>query len=89
MFCFCNRKKTKLIKYPQPMSAKDIRDTFKEQGEESKIWQALDSVIDNMLLDSVNDVSDPKNDAVKFAHSAGRVDAISNLKARLEGYRDG
>ena len=89
MFCFCKGKKATLVKYPNPMSAEDVQKVFAEQGEGSKIWQALDSVIDNMLLDAVNDVSDPKNDATKFAHSAGRVDAISNLKARLEEYRNG
>ena len=87
MFCFCKSKKAILVKYPYPMSATDIKKVFLEQGDESKIWQAFDTIIDNMLLDAVNDVSDPKNDATKFAHSAGRVDAISNLKARLEEYR--
>ena len=83
------KRKATLVKYPNPLSAQDIKKIFLEQGEGSKIWQALDTVIDNMLLDAVNDVSDPQNDATKFAHSAGRVDAISNLKARLEEYRNG
>jgi hypothetical protein len=51
------------------------------------LWQALDSVLDNMLLDAVNDVSDPKNDVTKFAHAAGRVDAISGIKSRIEEYK--
>lgn len=83
------KRKVHLVKYPYPLSGQDIKKIFLEQGDESKIWQALDSIIDNMLLDSVNDVSDPKNDATKFAYSAGRIDAISNLKARLEEYRNG
>jgi hypothetical protein len=87
MICFLKCKKATLVKYPYPMSTQDIKKIFLEQGVESKIWQAFDTIIDNMLLDAVNDVSDPKNDATKFAHSAGRIDAISNLKARLEEYR--
>ena len=63
-----------------PMSSEDVRRVFLEQGDDAKIWQALDTIIDNLLLDAVNDVSDPKNDATKYAHAGGRVDALSNLK---------
>ncbi len=87
MFCFCKNKKATLVKYPNPMSADDVTRIFKEVGQDSKLWQALDSVFDNMLLDAVNDVSDPKNDVTKFAHAAGRVDAISGIKSRLEEYK--
>ena len=66
---------------------KDVKKIFVEQGEGSKLWQALDSILDNMLLDAVNDVSDPKNDVTKYAHAAGRVDAISGLKSRIEEYK--
>jgi hypothetical protein len=86
MFC-CKKKKAMLVKYPNPMSPDDIRRIFSEQGEEDKMWQALDTIIDNLLLDAVNDVSDPKNDAIKFAHAGGRVDALSNLKNRLDEYK--
>ena len=71
------RPRATLVKYPSPMSGDDVTRIFKEVGADSKLWQALDSVLDNMLLDAVNDVSDPKNDVTKFAHAAGRVDAIS------------
>ena len=87
MFCFCKGKKATLVKYPNPMSAEDVKKVFLEQGKGSKLWQALDSVLDNMLLDAVNDVSDPKNDVTKYAHAAGRVDAISALKSRIEEYK--
>ena len=86
MFCFCKKKAT-LVKYPEPMSAEDVQKVFLEQGEGSKLWQALDSILDNMLLDAVNDVSDPKNDVTKYAHAAGRVDAISGLKSKIEEYK--
>ncbi len=69
------------------MSGDDVKRIFGEVGEDSKLWQALDSILDNMLLDAVNDVSDPKNDVTKFAHAAGRVDAISGLKSRLEEHK--
>jgi len=87
MFCFCKGKKATLVKYPNPMSSEDVKKVFLEQGEGSKLWQALDSILDNMLLDAVNDVSDPKNDVTKYAHAAGRVDAISALKSRIEEYK--
>lgn len=69
------------------MSADRVEKVFAEQGRDSMLWQALDSVLDNMLLDAVNDVSDPKNDVTKFAHAAGRVDAISGIKSRIEEYK--
>lgn len=81
------RKRAIIVKYPSPMSGDDVKKIFAEQGEGSKLWQALDSILDNMLLDAVNDVSDPKNDVSKYAHAAGRVDAISGLKARIEEYK--
>jgi hypothetical protein len=81
------RKRATIVKYPSPMSGDDVKRIFAEQGEGSKLWQALDSILDNMLLDAVNDVSDPKNDVSKYAHAAGRVDAISGLKARIEEYK--
>ena len=86
MFSFL-RKKAVLVKYPDPMKAEDVQRVFKDQGENDKIWQALDSILDNHLLDAVNDVSDPKNDVTKFAHAAGRVDAISAIKSRIEEYK--
>lgn len=82
------KKKAVLVKYPNPMSGDDLKKVFSEY-KDMRIWQALDSVIDSLLLDAVNEVSDPKNDATKYAHAGGRVDAISNLKARLEEYRNG
>lgn len=81
------RKRATIVKYPSPMSGDDVKRIFTEQGEGSKLWQALDSIFDNMLLDAVNDVSDPKNNVSKYAHAAGRVDAISALKARIEEYK--
>jgi hypothetical protein len=80
-------KRATLVKYPSPMNADDVSRVFNEVGQDSKLWQALDSILDNMLLDAVNDVSDPKNDVTKFAHAAGRVDAISGIKSRLEEYK--
>ena len=81
------KKRATLVKYPSPMNADDVSRVFNEVGQDSKLWQALDSSLDNMLLDAVNDVSDPKNDVTKFAHAAGRVDAISGIKSRLEEYK--
>lgn len=81
------KKRATLVKYPSPMNADDVSRVFNEVGQDSKLWQALDSILDNMLLDAVNDVSDPKNDVTKFAHAAGRVDAISGIKSRLEEYK--
>jgi hypothetical protein len=81
------RKRATLVKYPEPMSGDDVKRVFSDIGEGAKLWQALDSILDNMLLDAVNDVSDPKNDVTKFSHAAGRVDAISGLKSRIEEYR--
>jgi hypothetical protein len=87
MFCFCKKKRATIVKYPQAMNAEEVAKVFVEQGRDSKLWQALDTILDNMLLDAVNDVSDPENDVTKFAHAAGRVDAISGIKSRIEEYK--
>ena len=78
------KKRAVLVKYPDPMKVSDVQRIFREQGENDKIWQALDTILDNYLLDAVHDVSDPSNNSSKFAHAAGRVDAISAVKARIE-----
>lgn len=70
------------------MGSDEVVKVFKSQGAESKIWQALDSVIDNHLLDAVNDVSDPKNDSHSLSHASGRVDAISTFKSKIEEFKE-
>jgi hypothetical protein len=81
------RKKVKLVKYPQPMSVEDVQKIFREQGQDDRIWQAIDTVIDNHLLDAVNDVSDPGQSIEQRAHASGRIDSIAQLKSRLEEYK--
>ena len=80
-------KKTRLVKYPEPMSVERVQQIFREQGKDSNIWQALDTVIDQQLLDAVNEVSDAKLDHCGRAHAAGRIDAISTLKGRIEEFK--
>lgn len=81
------RKTATLVKYPEPMKPEEISKVFQAQGADSKIWQAIDAVIDNHLLDAVNDVSDPKQDAHSLSHASGRVDAISTFKSKMEEFR--
>lgn len=75
------------MKYPEPMTAEQVTNAFNEVGHDSKLWQALDSVIDNHLLDAVNEVANPELDSNQTSHAAGRIDAISQLKSRIEEYR--
>lgn len=77
----------RLVKYPTPMDSNEIGKVFQAQGQNAKIWQALDAILDNHLLDAVNDVSDPKNDSQSLSHAAGRVDAISTFKNKMEEFR--
>jgi hypothetical protein len=86
MFGLFKRRAT-LVKYPEPMSAEDISRIFSEYGDNSKIWQAIDTVIDSHLLSAVNDSSDPKLDSHGRSHACGRVDAVSTLKSKMEEYR--
>ena len=81
------KRTVKIVKYPDPMSEKEVQNTFREQGADNKFWQALDTVIDSNLLDAVNDVSDPDLSPSKAAHAAGRIDAIGQLKAKIEQYK--
>jgi len=81
------RKKSKLVKYPKPMSADEVAQAFGDVGDGSKFWQALDTVIDSALLDSVNDVADPASDPQKMSHAAGRIDALATLKTKIEEFK--
>jgi len=81
------KRKVKLVKYPEPMSMPEVGNVFRDQGEGSKIWQALDTIIDNHLLDAVNEVSDSKLSTQQLSHASGRIDAISSLKARMEEFK--
>ena len=81
------RKKSKLVKYPKQMTAKQIAQAFGDVGDGSKFWQALDTVIDSALLDSVNEVADPVNDPQKMSHAAGRIDALATLKTQIEEFK--
>ena len=81
------KRRATLVKYPEPMSGDDVARIFSEYDENSKIWQAIDTVIDSHLLSAVNDVSDPKLDSDGRSHASGRVDAISTLKSKIEEYR--
>lgn len=76
-----------MVKYPVPMSTEDVQRIFRDQGADDKIWQAIDTIIDNHLLDAVNDVSDPNQKPESVAHAAGRIDAIAQLKSKLEAYK--
>ena len=80
-------KKSKLVKYPKPMSADEVAQAFRDVGDGSKFWQALDTVIDSALLDSVNDVADPASNPQKMSHSAGRIDALATLKTQIEEFK--
>ena len=81
---FKKKVKAHLVKYPNPMTYEDMAKVLSEYGEGDKIWQALDTLMDNLLLDAVNEVSDHNNDAIKFAHAGGRIEALSTMKAKLE-----
>jgi hypothetical protein len=80
-------KAVRLVKYPDPMSSEDVQRIFQEQGNDDRIWQAIDTVIDNHLLDAVNDVSDPKQTVDQRAHASGRIDSLAHLKLKLEQYK--
>lgn len=69
------------------MTQDEISVSFQEQGEGSKIWQALDSIIDNNLLSAVSEISDPKINAEMRSHSAGRIDSLTTLKSQIEDYK--
>lgn len=78
------KKRAILKKYPDPMTAEEAMKVLAEQGQGSRIWQALDLIIDNELLDAVNAVADPKLQPHAMSHASGRIDAISTLKAKIE-----
>lgn len=78
------RPRAKLQQYPNPLTMDEICNIFQDQGEANKIWQALDTIINGVLLDAINEVADPKNTQIQLSHASGRVDALSQLKFKLE-----
>lgn len=81
------KRRAALVKYPEPLSGDEITNIFGDQGEDNKIWQALDTILDAALLDSVNDVADPKNSPEITSHAAGKIDALALLKSQIEEYK--
>lgn len=78
------KKQVKLVSYPTKMSEDESKKILAEQGEDSRIWQALDTIIDLQLLDAVNEVSDPKLHQNQLFHASGRIEAISTLKLKIQ-----
>ena len=81
---FLKRRTAKLIKYPEQFTYEECQKVFAEQGEKSRLWQALDTIIDLELLDAINEISNPKLKTNELSHASGRVEAISTLKAKIE-----
>lgn len=83
------RRRAKLVKYDDSMSESDVAEAFTSISPGSPFWQALDFVIDETLLNSIDEASDPSN-AEKhglIAHAAGGVDKLSTLKAKIQTLR--
>ena len=76
-----------MVKYPKLLTQDEIAQIFQDQGEGSRLWQALDSIIDNNLLSAVSDISDPKQSAEMLSHSSGRIDSLTTLKSQIEDYK--
>lgn len=85
---FCSRK-VELVRYPKPMAGEELRRAFQSLGAGNPFWQALDTVIDSMLLDFMADVADPKivKSPELLAQAAGRVDAIATVKSTIEEFK--
>ena len=83
------RRRAKLIRYDDSMSNEQVIDAFHSISPGNPFWQALDHVIDQTLLDSIDDASDPKNaeHPGRLAHAAGGVDKLSTLKAKIQSLR--
>jgi hypothetical protein len=72
------------------MSGEELRRAFNSIGAGNPFWQALDTIIDSMLLDFVSDVADPKivKSPELLAQAAGRVDAIATVKSQIEEFKN-
>ncbi len=81
-------KRVKLERH-EVMSGEDVRKAFGAIGAENKFWAALDVLIDNQLLDAVSDVANPdlSENPGKLSHGAGKVEALSLLKSRIEEFK--
>lgn len=83
------RRRAKLVRYDKGMTELDVQDAFTSISPGNPFWQALDHVIDETLLNSIDEASDPANAEKhgRLAHAAGGVDKLSTLKAKIQTLR--
>ena len=81
-------RKTRLVTRDD-VTDEDVHKAFSEIPQDSNLWKALHMVIDELLLNGVNEVSDPSNanNAGALAYNAGRIEALSLLKTHLDDRR--
>jgi hypothetical protein len=81
-------RKTRLVTRDD-VTEEDVHKAFSAIPQDSDLWKALHVVIDELLLNGVNEVSDPSNanNAGALAYNAGRIEALSLLKTHLDERR--
>ena len=79
-----------ILQREQPLGQAQIRDGLRQLGPDDALpMQALQTVIDQLLLAQVNEVADPRvaDSPARMAHCAGGIDALATLKSRLSELR--
>ena len=79
--------RVRFVKYPEQMTMEKVKQVFLDQGEDLKLWQALDTTLYKDILDAMTDSADPKKDANELFHIGGRIDALTQLKFEIQELR--
>jgi hypothetical protein len=76
-----------LVQRERPLDMHEIRDELVRMPERQ--FQALEQVIDEMLLGAVNDVADQRQleSHARMAATSGWIDCLASLKSRLADLR--
>tara|TARA_R110002167_G_scaffold116193_2_gene291071 strand:- start:5637 stop:5915 length:279 start_codon:yes stop_codon:yes gene_type:complete len=75
-----------IVQRDHPLTPSQIKDGLKQMGPDDALpFQALQHVIDQLLLGQVNEVADPRTveNPHRMAHCAGGIDALATLKSRI------
>tara|TARA_Y100000593_G_scaffold33336_1_gene65585 strand:- start:9093 stop:9374 length:282 start_codon:yes stop_codon:yes gene_type:complete len=79
-----------IVQRDNPLKPAQVKDGLKQLGPDDALpMQALQHVIDQLLLAQINEVADPKTVELpnRMAHCSGGIDVLATLKSQLSELR--
>ena len=79
-----------IVQRDNPLKPTQVKDGLKQIGPDDALpMQALQHVIDQLLLAQINEIADPKTVELptRMAHCSGGIDVLATLKSNLAELR--